>query len=348
LSQLFNEMKSQLKFLIIGLGSMGKRRIRCLKRLGYSEITGFDPREDRCKEVNQNYGVETESKWDKAKKITSNTWIISTPPNLHMEYAFQALESKKHFFTEANVSDDKMSSLIDALEKSDIVGVPSCTMRYYEGPKKIKELVKNGSIGKPLLFVYHWGQYLPTWHVYESYKDFYVSKRETGACREIVPFELEWLVDLFGNPKTISCFKDKLSDLDADIDDIYQLQIRFENGMMGNLIVEVFSQPAVNFIRIAGTEGSLEFDQHRNKLRLFKTEDKIWSEIELDPGTAEDGYLYADEPYVNEMSDFIGEILGQKNYPYSFKDDLKILNFLQNSEESDQMKTHINTQKDLQ
>jgi len=47
------------------------------------------------------------------------------------------------------------------------------------------------------------------------------------------------------------------------------------------------------------------------------------------------------------MTDFIGEILGGKNYPYSFKDDLKILNLLQKSEESDQMKTHINTQKDL-
>ena len=30
-----------MKFLVIGLGSMGKRRIRCLKYLGYENIIGF-------------------------------------------------------------------------------------------------------------------------------------------------------------------------------------------------------------------------------------------------------------------------------------------------------------------
>ena len=36
-----------MKFLQIGLGSMGKRRIRCLHALGHRDIVAFDPREDR-------------------------------------------------------------------------------------------------------------------------------------------------------------------------------------------------------------------------------------------------------------------------------------------------------------
>ena len=337
-----------MKFLVIGLGSMGKRRIRCLKRLGYNDITGFDLREDRCQEVVQKYEIKSESDWESAKKVPADAWVISTPPNLHMNYAFQAIEQKKHFFTEAGVSVDRMNNLINELGNSNIVGVPSCTMRYYEGPKKIKELVQNGSIGRPLFFVYHWGQYLPTWHVYERYQDFYVSKRETGACREIVPFQLEWLVDIFGTPKTISCLKDKISGLDADIDDIYQLQLKFENGMMGNLIVEVFSQPAVNLIRVAGTEGTIEFDQHENKFRLYKTEDTKWTEVELDAGLAEKGYIYAEEPYVEEMKDFISGILGEKQYPYTFADDQKILNLLQKAEQSADQGSHIKTSLNLQ
>jgi predicted dehydrogenase len=337
-----------MKFLVIGLGSMGKRRIRCLKRLGYSDVTGFDLREDRCQEVLQKYEIKAESDWKSAKQVAAEVWIISTPPNLHMNYAFQAIEQKKHFFTEAGVSSDKMNNLINELANNNIIGVPSCTMRYYEGPKKIKELVQNGSIGRPLFFVYHWGQYLPTWHVYESYQDFYVSKRETGACREIVPFNLEWLVDIFGIPKTISCLKDKISDLNADIDDIYQLQLKFENSMMGNLIVEVFSQPAVNLIRVAGTKGTIEFDQHENKFRLYKTEEDKWTQIDLDKGLAEKDYLYAEEPYVEEMKDFIGGILGEKQYPYTFSDDLKIMNLLQKAEQSADQGSHIKTSPNLQ
>ena len=45
-----------MKFLIIGLGSMGKRRIRNLQYLGYSKIFGFDLNEDRRQEAVNKYG----------------------------------------------------------------------------------------------------------------------------------------------------------------------------------------------------------------------------------------------------------------------------------------------------
>ncbi|MEK7353947.1 MAG: aminotransferase class III-fold pyridoxal phosphate-dependent enzyme [Chloroflexota bacterium] len=40
-----------MKVLIVGLGSMGKRRIRCLKALGHEDILAYDPREDRRAET---------------------------------------------------------------------------------------------------------------------------------------------------------------------------------------------------------------------------------------------------------------------------------------------------------
>jgi len=46
-----------MKFLIIGLGSMGKRRIRCLHKLGYENVVGIDPRDDRRKESIDFYDI---------------------------------------------------------------------------------------------------------------------------------------------------------------------------------------------------------------------------------------------------------------------------------------------------
>jgi predicted dehydrogenase len=330
-----------MRFLVIGLGSMGKRRIRCLKRLGYENITGFDLRLDRCKEVIERYNVEAQSDWEQVKSLDSDAWLICTPPDQHLAYAQQACSLGRHFFTEAGVPDPKIADLINTLERSNLVGVPSCTMRYYQGPKKIRELVEAGAIGKPLLFAYHWGQYLPTWHTYESYQEFYVSKPETGAGREIVPFQLEWLVNIFGMPQKISCFKGKLSDLDTDIDDIYQLQLSFGSGMMGNLIVEVLSQPAVNRIRIVGAEGTIEFDQHENSFKLYSCSQNEWMTIELEKGAPENGYLYAEEPYVEEMKDFIAAILGQASYPYTFPEDLRILELLTIAEQSAQQERQL-------
>ena len=46
-----------MKFLIIGLGSMGKRRVRNLQALGFADIAGFDTRDDRCAEVKVKYKI---------------------------------------------------------------------------------------------------------------------------------------------------------------------------------------------------------------------------------------------------------------------------------------------------
>ncbi len=40
-------MVKPLNVVVIGLGSMGSRRLRCLKALGHKAVLGVDPRADR-------------------------------------------------------------------------------------------------------------------------------------------------------------------------------------------------------------------------------------------------------------------------------------------------------------
>ena len=46
-----------MKIGVIGLGSMGKRRIRNLIQLGFDDIVGYDLRHDRVEEVQNLYPV---------------------------------------------------------------------------------------------------------------------------------------------------------------------------------------------------------------------------------------------------------------------------------------------------
>ena len=48
-----------MRFLQLGLGSMGKRRVRCLQALRAGEIVAFDVRPDRRKEAEHLYGIAT-------------------------------------------------------------------------------------------------------------------------------------------------------------------------------------------------------------------------------------------------------------------------------------------------
>ena len=77
-----------MKFLVIGLGSMGKRRIRNLQKLGYKHIAGFDLRQDRLDETYSEYDVLVYKNFNEAiKNFNPNVFIISTSPKHHMDYA---------------------------------------------------------------------------------------------------------------------------------------------------------------------------------------------------------------------------------------------------------------------
>lgn len=332
-----------LNFLVIGLGSMGKRRVRNLIALGIQpqNIFGFDTRADRMIEAAGKYKIKTVEKIEEIDFDQIKGAVISVPPDLHMEYALFLAEKKIPMFIEASVLDDKMQELIKLEEKYGIVVCPSYTMGLFPAPQKVKEIVSGGKIGAPLYFTYHSGQYLPDWHPWESIMDFYVSKRETGGCREIVPFEMTWLVDVFGRPSKITCMKNKLSNMKADIDDIYNLLIEFNTGIVGHLCVDVISKPAIRFMRVTGSEGTLEWDENGKKIKFFTAVTGKWEEIKLDHGTVEKNYINPEEPYINEMKLFIDSINGPRVFKNTLKSDYEILQFLYQAEKSFDRGMHV-------
>ncbi len=322
-----------MKFLVIGLGSMGKRRVRNLQALGHKDLAGFDLRADRRDESATKYEIKVFDSFEKALTIFKpDALIISTDPSYHMEYALPAAEMNIHCFIEASVVDtDRILELEQRVKNTDLVMAPSCTLRYYPGPRKIKELIQSGIIGKPLNLNYLTGQYLPDWHPWEKIQDFYVSKRETGGCREIVPFELTWLNDIFGKPEPLTCVKSKVSEMDADIDDIYHCLLRYPDGMLANITVEVISRPkATRELRILGSKGEIVFSADENCVRYISDGDKEWNVTSLSVGTIEAGYINPEEPYILEMADFVTAVENSDSnrYPNSLGDDVQVLELL--------------------
>ena len=322
-----------MKILVVGLGSMGKRRIRNLQFLKQKDILGFDPREDRCGEARKKYQIHTFSNIDDAVKENPDAMIISTPPDLHMKYAKIALRNKIHFFTEASVVQDEMLEVIDMLKESEKVGLPSCTMRYHPIVKEIRKILAENLIGKPLSFQYHSGQYLPDWHPWEDYRKFYVSKKETGACKEIVPFELVWLIDMFGDIKSVLGRKAKVSDLEADIDDIYNILLEFSNGIEALMTIDVIARFPFRQLKILGEKGVIFADWSSKNVKYF-TKENDWIENKVYDGIIEEDYINGEEPYIEEMNTFLKSIKKETNQPYTFEEDLKILKILESIEKS--------------
>lgn len=325
-----------MKFLVIGLGSMGKRRVRNLIALGHKDnVAGFDLRDDRREEAKK-YGIDIYDNFEKVMNdFKPDAFLISTPPNLHMHYAYIAEKNDIHCFIEASVVDaEKILELANTIKEKKILMAPSCTMRYYPMPIKIKKLINDGVIGKVLNYNYQTGQYLPDWHPWEKIENFYVSNPDTGGCREIVPFELTWLNDMFGDSEPLACVRKKLTDMEAEIDDIYHCILKYPNNVIGNLTVEVVSRPkATREIRILGSVGEIVYSADNNELRYINTTMDEWKRINFDSGTIENGYINPEEPYINEVKAYIDAIMDIQNnklssYPNTLEDDYKILQTL--------------------
>mgnify|MGYP001292388307 CR=1 FL=1 len=139
-------------------------------------------------------------------------------------------------------------------------------------PKKIKEIVRSNKYGRVTNFSYHSGQYLPDWHPWEKVTDFYVSRKEVSACREIVPFELTWIVDILGQVKDGKAFFGKTMDVGADVDDTYAISMQFDQGY-GIMIVDVVSRFAARQLLLNMENGQIKWNWSNDFIAFYDFHD---------------------------------------------------------------------------
>ena len=312
-----------MKHLIIGLGSMGKRRIRNLHYLSEKDIVGFDISKERRKEAEDKYNIKTVSKLDMDK---ADVIFICTPPNLHIEYELEAARKGKHFFCEASIFTKGYKELIKLCKDKNFVAAPSCTFRFVESIRKVKSLIDEEVIGKVCVVTYHMGQWLKDWHVNEDVLKFYVGQRETSATREMVPFEFEWLTWIFGDINRLRGIRDKVSDLQVDIEDVCQTVFQFDSGVIGNMLIEVISRTPTRLLRVVGDKGTIEWDWSKELVRVYTVKDKKWKEYyEKEKPIIEENYCCKENIYIDEVKHFLNAVRGEEEYMYSLEDDLKVL-----------------------
>ena len=318
-----------MNLLVIGLGSMGKRRIRCLKRLGYESVVGYDISEDRKGEVQEEYKVHVLSSLNGELLENIDAIIISTPPDKHNEYIRLAIENKKPAFIEASVILEGLEELNNLARKESVPIAPSCTLRFHPAIKDIKKIAASGQFGKVTNFSYHSGQYLPDWHPWENVKDFYAGKKETGGCREIVPFELTWIVDVVGFPIELSGFYGKTTDIVADIDDTYVISVDF-GGAYGNLTVDVTSRYATRSLILNMERGQILWRWDENVVKVYDAVTRRWIHYNYPQGQAAEGYNknIIEDMYVEETESFVSAVEGKGTFPNSLDDDIKVLKLI--------------------
>lgn len=322
-----------MKLLVIGLGSMGKRRVNLLRKYFSDEVEviGSDMSPERRKEAEDLYGIRTYSELETAINIEKpDGAIVSTAPISHADIILKCLSSKLNVFTEINLMKDRYDEIIDTAKKDSLVLFLSSTPLYRKEIQYIQEEVKAQT--KKIHYRYHVGQYLPDWHPWENYKDFFVGSKQTNGCREIFAIELPWILKTFGKVTGIKVTKDKISSLDIDYPDSYIVMLEHENGCRGVLSVDVVSRKPVRSLELYSEEMHLFWEGTPGSLRKYNIETKeviqidTYSSIEKDSRYSEN---IIENAYTEELDVFIKQVLAKGNFErYTFSDDLYTLELI--------------------
>jgi predicted dehydrogenase len=334
-----------MNFLIIGLGSMGKRRVRSLKALGITTVAGFDQRDDRRLESHEKYGIPTFSDINQAmSEFHPTALIISVPPDAHHVYMKMAAEKGLHFFVEASVVDTDMDLIKELVKVKNIIAAPSATLLCHPAIKKIFEIIQSNELGVISNVIFHSGQYLPDWHTYEKVSEYYVSNPLTGGAREIVPFELSWLTQMFGFPRKVCGFNRKIIEIKGaeKIDDTYNFLFDYKN-FLASITVDVVSRYATRRLLINGDQKQLIWDWNEKQIRIYHPENNQWQDIPYEMLQAEAGYNanIGENMYIDEIKSFIDAIEGKGSFMNTLENDHRVLKLLYRIEESDKKATYL-------
>jgi predicted dehydrogenase len=319
-----------LKALVIGLGSMGRRRVRCLQHHGVQQICGYDPRLDRRERAAQEYGIQLREHLDGPDLRSFDLVVISTPPDAHHTAIGWSIDAGKPCFVEASVIREPLLALDERARAKGVLVAPSCTLRFHSAIRDIVEAVQSRRYGKVCNFSYHCGQYLPDWHPWEPVTDYYVSNPLTGGAREIVPFELTWMTEAFGWPTQVRGTKLATTDVGAPIDDTYAAVLRFD-GFAGTLLVDVVARQAVRKLTLNFERASLSWDWDSGTVHIYEADTGRNVDLHQPRTTAHAGYHQniGEAMYIAEVGAFLAAAQGRGTFPHTLQDDIRVLALLE-------------------
>ncbi|MBO7415538.1 MAG: Gfo/Idh/MocA family oxidoreductase [Bacteroidaceae bacterium] len=325
-----------MNVIIIGLGSMGKRRIRLLSEHQELKIFGIDSNPGRCQEVMEKFGIRCFSSISEAvKEEHIDAAMICTSPLSHAGIIKECLSSNLHVFTEINLVSDGYEMNMALAESKGLVLFLSSTFLYQSETLKIIERVKSANISK-LNYLYHVGQYLPDWHPWESYNNYFIGNPRTNGCREILTIDLPWIVTAFGDIKYVKVLKSKNTNLNIEYNDNYLIMLEHESGAKGVFAVDVVARKAVRHFEVYGEDLHVTWEGTPETLVEYMIDSK--EEIQLLIGeTSEhiEGYskLIDENPYRDEIQAFLDAVTKRKDPKWDFEKDYALLKIIDKIEE---------------
>lgn len=175
-------MKPVRNVLIVGVGSIGERHLRCFQATERANLALCEINSELRARVSEQYGIaRTYGDLDAALADTHDAAVIATPAHLHIPMATKLCEAGLHMLIEKPLSTglEGIDSLVQSLERRNLVAAVAYVLRHQGALQAMKQAIGEGRFGQPVQLVAVSGQHFPTHR--PAYREIYYKDRATGG-----------------------------------------------------------------------------------------------------------------------------------------------------------------------
>ncbi len=317
-----------MKALVVGGGSMGKRRIRCLlaNGLGAEQIRLVETREDRRREVLEKHGVSGMADLDAGLAWGPDAVVVSVPGAFHMPVCLAAAKAGKAFFCEVPlaVNMDGIDQLQSLVAQHKIVAAPGTQPPFHPLLKRMKSWIQEPSFGRPLILSGECGQYLPDWHPFEDYRSFYAASLKMGGSNlDVIAQEMATFYWLLGDRvDEVFCAGRRLSSLQIEGSDCWQVAGTTARQTAVTLQFDMIRRAGRNWFSVVSESGTVELDFGAGTVRRFLASNREWETHSVPVG-----YAY-EQCYIDEIGCFLASIRGEAQWHNPLPVAMDVVRFL--------------------
>ena len=303
-----------MKILMIGLGSIGQRHLRNIRKvLGDSvEIIAYRVRRlqmtfSDTMQIRENinleeeYSIKSYSDLEEALSEKPDMAFICNVTNAHIPCAIAAAKAGCHIFLEKPISDsmDGIEELEAIAKEKGIKIFVGFQNRYNPAIKLAKEYIEQGVIGQIVCVNSEVGERLVTMHTYEDYKTTYMARSDLGGgliLNQMI-HEIDYLHFLLGDLDFV-CANGSTGEktLGIDVDDTCNIVLK-ASDIPVLIHGDFYQYPPSRCVKIVGRNGKMIADIINNKLTLVVGND--CKEIGFDGFTRNDMFITGLKAFIN-------------------------------------------------
>jgi predicted dehydrogenase len=278
-------MPSTKKILIVGVGSIGLRHLRCFQTTGRAELAFCEVNPALRQKVAEDYKISRHyPDLESALAEQYDAAVVCTPANFHIPMAIRLAEANIHLLLEKPLSTslDGIDQLQKMLTERNLLCSVAYTLRSHPIIRSMKEALATGRFGKPVEIVCISGQHFPTYR--PAYREIYYKDRKTGggAIQDALTHVMntaEWLVGPIDR-LVVDAAHQMLEGV--TVEDTVHVMTR-HGRVMGSFSLNQYQAPFEMTINVVCEGGTARYEGHNNRWRWMLKPEEPWQDVDFEP-----------------------------------------------------------------